>query len=111
MNNKDKWLDALRAALKDTDFPHVIQRYCAIYEETEHRLASGLEVSLQDRAEHERIKCRIQEGYSLRDAMIRWHVEMYLAMWDRDHPGMPKPGPEFKENLFRIFATCAAEVC
>ena len=110
--SEDKNLDGLRAALKDANFPKIIEGYCDIYRRIEHELASGLEVSPEDRAEHERTKCRIQSGYSLRDAMVLWNVEMYLKMWDRDHPGMlNKLGPEFKESLFHVFAACAAEVC
>jgi hypothetical protein len=89
-SSEDKNLDGLRAELKSANFPKIIREYCDIYERTEHELASGLEVSPEDRAEHERIKRRIQSGYSLRDAMVLWNVEMYLKMWDRDHPGMLK---------------------
>ena len=89
---------------------YTVLRYYTVFnvEQTE-----GCNLTLPEEprlAEHERIECRIQSGYSLRDAMVLWNVEMYLKMWDRDHPGMlNKVGPEFKERLLRVFAACAAE--
>ena len=109
-SSEDKNLDGLRAALKSANFPKIIREYCDIYERTEHELASGLEVSPEDRAEHERIKRRIQSGYSLRDAMLLWNVEQYLKMLDQDHPGIiDELGPAYIETLFRVFAACAVD--
>jgi hypothetical protein len=102
--SKDKNLDGLRAALKDANYPQVIEGYCDTYRQIEHKLASGLEVSPGDRAEYERIKALIQAGYSLRDVMVYTNVGQYLALWGQNNPGMlSKLSPEFKERLFRRF--------
>jgi len=109
---EDENPDGLGAALKDANFPQIIEGYCDIYRQIEHELASGLEVSSGDRAEYERIKAKIQSGYSLRDTMVLCHVDMYLTLWDQDHPGMldkidPEEFKEFRERLFRVFAAHA----
>jgi hypothetical protein len=106
--SEDKNLEGLRAALKSANYPQIIREHCDLYDETERKLASGLEVSPGDRKAHEWIKARIQEGYSLRDVIVRMNVDWYLTLFEQNNPGiLAKVGPQFREELFRVFAECA----
>src|SRR5262249_56005159 len=87
-SSEDKNLEGIRAKLKSANFPQIIQEYCDDYEEIEHKLASGLEVSPEDRAQYERIKAKIQAGYSLRDVMVYVNVEQYLTLLEQNNPGI-----------------------
>jgi hypothetical protein len=84
--NEDEILRALHAELKSAHFSEFIQRLSDIYERTEHELAWGLEIQdPQARAEHERIKAKVQAGSSLADAMIDWVFEQYAKKCDEEH--------------------------
>jgi hypothetical protein len=108
---EDKNLEGLRAALKSANFRQIIQEYCDAHEGIGHNLASGLEVSPEDRAEYERIeRAKIQAGCSLRDAMVYLNVDMYLTLLDQNNPGiLDEVGPQYREELFRVFAACATD--
>jgi hypothetical protein len=84
--NKDEILRALCAELKCAHFGEFIQQLSDSYERTEHELASGLEIQdSQARAEHERIKAKIQAGSSLADAMIDRVFEWYAKKYSEEH--------------------------
>jgi hypothetical protein len=108
---KDKNLDGLRAELKDANYPQIIQAYCDAHEGIGHNLASGLEVSPGDREEYERITALIhQTGCSLRDVMVHVNVDQYLTLLDQNNPGiLDELGPQYREELFRVFAACATD--
>ena len=105
---QERNLEGLRAALKSANFPQIIQEYCDTHKGIGHKLASGLEVSPEDRAEYERITAKVQAGCSLRDAMVYVNVDQYLTLLEQNNPGiLDEVGPQFREKLFRVFAACA----
>ncbi len=84
--NEGEILRAFIAELKAAHFSEFIQQLSDDYERTEHELAWGLEIQdPQARAEHERIKAKIQTGYSLADAMIEWVLEQYAKKFEEEH--------------------------
>jgi hypothetical protein len=83
--NEDEFLRTFLAEAKRAHFSEFIQQLSDSYERTEHELARGLEIHPQDRAQHERIKAKIQAGFSLADAMIEWVSEQYVKMFEKEH--------------------------
>src|SRR5260221_12937053 len=84
--NEGEILRAFIAELKAAHFSEFIQQLSDDYERTEHELAWGLEIqNTQARAEHERIKGKIQTGDSLADAMIGWGLGQYAKKFEEEH--------------------------
>jgi hypothetical protein len=49
-----------------------------------------------------------QTGYSLRDVMVNVILDQYLTLLEQNNPGiLDEVGPQFREQLFRVFAACA----
>ena len=75
---------------------------CDDYETTEHKLASGIEVSPGDLEVHELIKAKVQAGCTLRHAMADCFCGMYLKFWEQEHPF----APDLCLDAIRELATC-----